>query len=127
MIDGDMSNIVHTVAVRIQNGSLTFVDSSVAPKTDLAIRSINAFSGQNATSVAAYSERGEQTGIRATSENLPERHFALQALNVNDAFRNKIPDEVSKLLVPGTHYDRQPHTHHNFDLLRQRITVRSKK
>ena len=58
-IDGDMSNIVHTVAVRIQNGSLTFVDSSVAPKTDLAIRSINAFSGQTATSVAANSERGE--------------------------------------------------------------------
>ena len=32
--------------------------------------------------------------------------------NTNDETRNKIPDEVGELSVPGTHLDRQAHTHH---------------
>ena len=48
---------------RIQNAILTAIDSLVAPKTELGIRSIYSSSGRDATSVAANSERGEHVGI----------------------------------------------------------------
>ena len=48
-----MNNIVDTVEDRIQNSVLTAIDYIVAPKVELAIRSINASSGRDATSVAA--------------------------------------------------------------------------
>ena len=44
-IDTEMSNIVDTVEDRIQNATLTAIDNIVAPKIELAIRSINASSG----------------------------------------------------------------------------------
>ena len=56
-IDREMSNIVDTVEDRIQNAILTAIDSIVAPKIELATRSINAASGRDATSVAANSEQ----------------------------------------------------------------------
>ena len=31
---------------------------------------------------------------------------------MNDETRNNIPDEVSELSLPETHFDRQSHTHH---------------
>ena len=31
---------------------------------------------------------------------------------MNDETGNNIPDEVSELSVPGTHFDRKPHIHH---------------
>ena len=43
-IDREMSNIVDTVEDRIQNAILTAIDNFVAPKIELAIRSINASS-----------------------------------------------------------------------------------
>ena len=52
-IDKEMSNFVYTVEDRIQNAILTAIDSIVAPMIQLAIRSINASSGQDATSVTA--------------------------------------------------------------------------
>ena len=52
-----MSNIVDTVEDRIQNANLTAIDNIVAPKIELAIRSINASSGRDTTSVSASSER----------------------------------------------------------------------
>ena len=58
-IDREMSNIIDTVEVRIQNAILTAIDNIVAPKSELAIKSINASSGQDVTSVAANSERGK--------------------------------------------------------------------
>ena len=33
-------------------------------------------------------------------------------LNTNDEPRKNVPDEVSDLSVPGTHFDRQPHSYH---------------
>ena len=45
MIDREMTNIVDTVEDRTQNAILTAIDSIVAPKTELAIRSINTSSG----------------------------------------------------------------------------------
>ena len=46
-IDKEMGNIVDTDEDRIQNAILTAIDSIITPKTELAIRSINASSGRN--------------------------------------------------------------------------------
>ena len=65
-IDREMSIIIDTVEDRIQNANLTAIDSIVAPKIELAIRSKNASSGRNATSFAANSELGEHLWIDAS-------------------------------------------------------------
>ena len=114
-IDREMSNIVDTVEDRIQNAILTAIENIVAPKSELAIRSINASSGRDATSVSANSERRERVGINASFENAPENNDTLDVSNVNDETRHNIPDEVSELSVPETHFDRQAHTHHTND------------
>ena len=107
-----MSIIVDTVEDRIQNVILTVIDSIVVPKTELAIRSKNASSGQDVTSVTVNSERGEHIGVTAPFENASGNNIVLYSSNVNDEARNKIPDEVSELSVPGTRFDRQSHTDH---------------
>ena len=56
-IDRDLSNIVDKVEDRIQKAVLTAIDNLVAPKNELAIRSINASFGRDVTSVSANSER----------------------------------------------------------------------
>ena len=58
-IDTEMSKIVDTVEDRIQNAILTAIDNIVTPRIDLAIRSINASSERDATSMSANSERRE--------------------------------------------------------------------
>ena len=58
--DREMSNIVDTVEDRIQNAILTAIENIVAPKIELAIRSINASSGRDVTSVTRNSEREER-------------------------------------------------------------------
>ena len=68
-IDREMSNIVDTVEDRIQNAILTAIENIVEPKIELAVRSINASSGRDVTSVTANSERGERVGINASFEN----------------------------------------------------------
>ena len=107
-----MGNNFDTVGDRIQNAILTAIDTIFTPKIELAIRSINASSGRDATIVMVSSERGEIIGITAPFENVSERNNTLHVLNTYDETRNKIPDEVSELSVPDTHSDRQPHTHH---------------
>ena len=111
-IDREMSNIVDTVEDRIQNAILTAINNIVAPKFELAIRSRNASSGRDATSVNANSERGEHVGINASFENASGNNNILHVSNVHDETRHKISDEVSELSVPETHFDRQAHTHH---------------
>ena len=111
-IDREMNNIVETVEDRIQNAILTAIDNIVAPKNELAIRSINTSSGRDGTSVSANSERSEHAGINAFFENASENNNKLNTTNENDETRQNIHDEVSELSVPGTHFDRQPHTHH---------------
>ena len=111
-IDREMSNIVDTVEDRIQNATLTAIENIVAPKIELAIRSINASSGRDVTSVTANSERGERVGINASFENASENNNTLRVPNVSDETRLNIPDEVSELSVSETRFDRQPHTHH---------------
>ena len=111
-IDREMSNIVDRVEDRIQSALLTAIDNIVASKIELAIRSINASSGRDATSVSADSERREHVGIITSFENASGKNIILGESNVNDETRHKIPDEVSELSVPETHFDRQAHTHH---------------
>ena len=113
LIDREMNNIVDTVEDRIQNAILTAIETIVTPKIELAIRSINAYSGRDATSVCADSERKERVGINASFENASKNNDTLDVSNVNDETRHNIPDEVSELLTPETHFDRQSHTHHN--------------
>ena len=113
-IDREMSKIVDTVEDRIQNAFLTAIDNIVAPKIELAIRSINASSGRDATSVSANSERRERVGINTSFENASGNNNTLGVSNVNDETRHYIPDEVSEVLVPETHFNRQAHTHHSY-------------
>ena len=110
--DKEVSNFVDTVEDRIQNAILTAIDNKIAPKIELAIRSINAFSGPDVISVTANSERGERAGIDTPSENASGNNNILHVLIVNDETRHKIPDKVSVLSVPETQFDRQAHTHH---------------
>ena len=62
-IDKEMNNIVDTVEDRIQNAILTAIDNIVTPKIELAIRSMNASSGQDVTSLSANSERRELVNL----------------------------------------------------------------
>ena len=111
-IDRKMTKIFDTVEDKIQNAILTVIDKIVAPKIELAIRSKNVSSGGDATSVTANSESGEHVGIGASFENASGNNNVLHTSNVKDGSRHKIPDEVSELSVPETHFDRQAHTHH---------------
>ena len=115
-IDREMSNIVDTVKDRIQNAILTAIDNIVTPKIELAIRSINASSGLDATSASAGSERREHVGINASFGNASVNDNTLGVSNVNDETRHDIPDEVSELSVPETRFNRQPQTHHTWSL-----------
>ena len=112
-IDREMSNNVDTVEDRIQNAILTAFDNNVAPKMELAIRSINTSSGRDVSSVTANAERGEYVGINTSSENASGNNNTLHVSNVKDETRHNIPDEVSQLSVPKTLFERQPHTHHS--------------
>ena len=116
-IDREMTNIDDTVEDRIQNAILTAIDNIVAPKIELAMRSINASSGRGVTSVTANSERGEHVGINTSFENASGDNKTLHVSNANDETRHNIPDEVSELPVPQTQFDRQTHTHHSSSLL----------
>ena len=73
---------------------------------------MNASSGRDVTRVTANSERGEHVGINASFENASGNNNILHVSNVNDETRHNIPDEVSELSVPETHFDLQTSTHH---------------
>ena len=120
-IDREMNNIVDTVEDRIQNAIFTTIENIVAPKIELAIMSINASSGRDATSVTANSERGERVGINTTSENASENNNTLRVPNVSDETRLNFPDELSELSVPETRFDRQPQTHHSGSTKKQKL------
>ena len=112
-IDREMSSIVDTVEDRIQNAILTAIDNIVVPKIGIAIGSINASSGRDASSVKANSERGEHLVISASFENASGNNNVLNVSNVNDGTLHNISDEVSELSVPETHFYRQTLIHHS--------------
>ena len=66
-IDKETSNIVDTVEDRIQNAILTAIENIVAPKIELAIRSINASFGRDVTIVTKNAESGRYVTINASS------------------------------------------------------------
>ena len=111
-IDREMSNIVDTVEDRIQNAILTTIDNIIAPKIELAIRSINTSSGRDVASSSGNSERREYEGINASFENASENNNTLGVTNINDETRCNPHDGVSGLPVPGTQFDGQSLTHH---------------
>ena len=111
-IDREIINIIDTVEDSIQNAILTAIDNIVAPKVELAIRSVIASSGRDVTSLSANSECREHVGINTSFENASGNNNTLGVSNVNDETRHSILDEVSELSVPEAHFDRQPHTHH---------------
>ena len=93
-IDREMNNIVDTVEDMIQNAILNAIENIVTPKIELAIRSINASSGRDVTSVTENSERGEQAGINAFFENASGNN---NIHNSKDETRNIILNEASEL------------------------------
>ena len=111
-IDREMNKIVDTVEDRIQNAILAAIDNIVAPKIELAIRSINASSGRDVASGCANSERRERTGINISFENASENNNTIGVTSINDEARRNSQDGVSELSVPGTQFDRQSHIHH---------------
>ena len=111
-IDREMNNIVDTVEDRIQNVILAAIDKIVAPKIELAIRSINASSGRDVASASGNSEGREYEGINASFENASENNRTLGTTHINDETRCNSHDGVSELSFPETQFDRQSHTHH---------------
>ena len=83
-IDREMSSMVDTVEYRVQNAILTTIDIIVAAKIDFSIQSLNASSGQDATSVIATSQRWEQIGIKAPLENASENNNVLNLSFMGD-------------------------------------------
>ena len=81
---------------------MTAIDNIVAPKIESAIRSINAFSGQDVTSVAANSDCRERVETYATFENASKNN---NVRNGNDETRNNNLNDVSELSVPKTHFN----------------------
>ena len=110
-IDREMNNIVDTVEDRIQNAILAAIDNIIAPKIELAIRSINASSEREVTSVSAHSERREYTGINASLENASVNNDTLGVTNINDEIRCSFHDRVNGLSAQGTQFDRRSPTH----------------
>ena len=121
--DREMNNIVDTVEDRIQNAILAAVDNIVAPKIELAIRSIYAPSGRDVTSVSANSEGREHAGMKAPFENASENNNTIGVTNTNDEARRNSQDGVSELPVPGTQFDRQSHIHHVRTGVKERHTM----
>ena len=93
-IDREMNKIVDTIEDRMQNAILTAIDNIIAPKIELAIRSMNASSGRDATSVSANLERREHVGINTSFTNASRNNDTLGVTNVNDETRHNVPDEV---------------------------------
>ena len=111
-IDREMNNIVDTVEDRIQSAILATIDNIVAPKIELATKSLSAFSGLDVTSVSANSECTEHAGIGASFEDASENNNTIGVTSLNDEARRNSQDGVSELSVPGTQFDRQSHIHH---------------
>ena len=98
-IDREMNNTVDTVEDRIQNAILAAIHNIVAPKIELALRSLNAFSGRDVTSVSANSECREHAGIGASFENASENNNTIGVTSINDEARRNSQDGVSELSV----------------------------
>ena len=111
-IDKEMSNIVDTVEDRIQNAILVAIDNIIAPKIELAIRSINASSGRDVTSVSGNSDRRDHERTNTSFGSASENNGTLGMTNANDETRCNPHDRVGELSVAGTQLDQQSPAHH---------------
>ena len=111
-IDREMNNIVDTVEDRIQHAILTAIDNIVAPKIEMAIRSINTTSGRDVTSVLMDSERREHAGIITPRGSASGDNDTQAVSEINDEARHNIQGDISILSVPETHFDQQLRAHH---------------
>ena len=111
-IDREMSNIVDIVEDRIQNAILVAIDNIIAPKIELAIRSINASSGRDVTSVSGNSERRDHERMNTSFGSASENNGTLGMTNANDETRCYPHDRVGELSVTGTQFDQQSPAHH---------------
>ena len=92
-----MGNTVDTVEDRILDAILSAIDYIFTPRIELAVRSINASSVRDATSVTVNSEREERIGIIASLENVCLWNNKFHKLNTNVETRGNIPCGVSEL------------------------------
>ena len=111
-IDRKMGSIVDAVEDRIQNAILTAIDNIITPRIELAVRSITASYGRDATSVTANPERRDCIGVTALFENVSQSNNTFCELSAIDETRRNFPGEASDLSVSGADFDRQSRTHH---------------
>ena len=111
-IDREMSSIVDTVEDRIQNAILVAIDNIIAPKIELAIRSINASSGRDVTSVSGNSERRDHERMNTSFGSASENNGTLGMTNANDETRCNPHDRVGESSVAGTQFNQQSPAHH---------------
>ena len=102
-------NSVDTIEDRIQYAILTAIDSIIDPEVELGNSSMNACSGQDATSVTANSECEEHKGITATFEEVSEGNDSIHVCSTIDETQHYISVNLGKLSVPGTIFHRLPH------------------
>ena len=106
----EMGNIVYTVEDKFQNAFLTSNYGNFNRKIDLAIRSVNASSERDTTSVLANLERDEHQKFTGVFENVSEKNTTPHVFNTYDETRNESLDKVSGLLLAGKHFGWKPHT-----------------
>ena len=110
IIGGETGNIVDTVEDRIHNAFLTANDGNFTPKTELETKSINASSRRYVTSGMVNSEHHEHKRVTALFEDVNEKITTLYVFSSIDETPKNTFDKVGELLVPGTRFDRQPHS-----------------
>ena len=76
----------------------------------IAIRSVNASSGRDTTSVMANSERDEDQLFTGLFENVFVRNSTPHVFGTNDEIRNRSLDAISELSVAREFFDWKPHT-----------------
>ena len=103
---------VDTVEDRIQNAFLTANDGNFTHKIELEIKSINASSRRYVTSGLVNSEHDEHERVTALFQDVNESITTLYVFSSHDETPNNTFDKVGELLVPGTRFDRQPHSPH---------------
>ena len=88
------------------------MDSYVAPRIQLAVRSINASSGLDAGSVWANFERQEQLGITNSYVHASSRNKTNHEFDLNEETRGYNSDEDGEIPVMRRRFDRQSCSHH---------------
>ena len=68
-----MGNVVERTEEKIQNPTLTAIDNFVTPKSELAVKLVNASSKRATASLTTHSERKWHIGVIVSFGNLSHR------------------------------------------------------